>query len=195
MWAVWLLALGGGLLALLAVPADVSLEMERVQTLKLKLGFRWLFIRVRHELDPAGPRRQSESKPRTRGAPPSFRTLVAVGRVPGLWAAARRFLRRLAASVSVLQVAGRVRLGAGDPADTGRLWGLAAPGVFWLNRSPRVQVSLEPDFASAGLTGTLGGTLRLYPARLAYALASAVFSITTVRLLLAISRSRRGAVR
>jgi hypothetical protein len=198
MWALWLLIPAGGLVALLAVPADVSLEVEREERLRVRLGFRWLFVRLRHELDPTTLGRSGERKPRKEKAKPagmtrsirSIRRIRAAGRVPGLWKAARRFLRRAASSVRPVEVAGRLRVGIGDPAETGRLWALAAPAALWLARRPWSDVTVEPDFSGAGVTGTLGGTLRLYPGRLVYAVLSTVLSPTAIRLALAVARNR-----
>ena len=189
MWTILLVALLIAFLALLFVPADLSLKMERRQTFKVKLGFRWLFIHVQRELATTRPKAKTKQKRRWRSSTP-LRTLTAVGKVPGLWAGTRRFVRRLARSVRVLGMEARMHVGTGEPADTGRLWALVSPAVLWCNRQSWVDVGVEPDFYRACLTGTLEGTVRLYPARLAYSVGSVVFSIMTFRVVLAILRSR-----
>ena len=189
MWTILLVALLIAFLALLFVPADLSLEMERRRTFNVKLGFRWLFIHVQRELATTRPKK-AKTKQKRRGSSIPLRTLTAVGKVPGLWTGTRRFVRRLARSVRVLGIEARMRVGTGDPADTGRLWALVGPAVLWFNRRSWVDVGVEPDFCRACLTGTLEGTVRLYPARLAYSVGSVVFSIMTFRVVLAILRSR-----
>ena len=191
MWTILLLALFLTFLALSFVPVDVSLEMERKRALSVKLGFRWLFVDLRRELTRTHPKARSErERPHRPRFPTLLRTFAEIRKVPGLWAAVRRLVVRLASSVRVLEVTGRMRLGTGDPADTGRLWALVGPLVLWCNHWSPFDVGVEPDFSDACLTGTLGGTVRLYPARLAYSVSSVMFSITTVRLVLAVVRSR-----
>ena len=189
MWLMSLVALWIALLLVLFVPADLSLELERRPTFHVRVGFRWLLFRVRRDLAPTRSRFKNQPR-RLRLGPIPLRTLIAVGKVPGLWASARRFARRLARSVRVLQIRGRVRLGTGDPADTGRLWALVGPATLCCNRPTWIDVALEPDFSKVCLTGTVEGTFRLYPARLAYSLGSLIFSVVTMRLVLAVMRSR-----
>ena len=191
MWTILLLALSLTFLALLFVPVDVSLEMERKRALSVKLGFRWLFIHLRRELTRTHTKARSErERPHRQRFAIPLRTFAEVGKVPGLWAAVRRLVVRLASSMRVLEVAGRMRLGTGDPADTGRLWALVGPVVLWCNHWSPFDVGVEPDFSNACLTGTLGGTVRVYPARFVYGIGSTVFSVTTIRLVLAVMRSR-----
>lgn len=59
-----------------------------------------------------------------------------------------------------------LRLGLGDPADTGRLWGLLGPLSALLARCPHSHFTLEPDFVDAVLQVEGSGTLRVIPLRL-----------------------------
>ena len=191
MWTIAILALVVAFAALLFVPADVSLQVERRRRFKTKLRFHWLFIQVERDLGSTRPNLNADSRLRPRrphGIP--LRTLTAAGKVPGLWASGQRLVAGLARSVRILRLSARIQFGTGDPSDTGRLCGLASPLLLWCNQRPGFDMCLLPDFSNSGLTGALGATLRLHPARFAYGVGSAVLSITTVRLLAAVIGSR-----
>ncbi len=98
MWLMSLVALWIALLLVLFVPADLSLELERRPTFHVRVGFRWLLFRVRRDLAPTRSRFKNQPR-RLRPGPIPLRTLIAVGKVPGLWASARRFARRLVVPV------------------------------------------------------------------------------------------------
>jgi hypothetical protein len=190
MWAALLFVLFG-LGALLFVPAEVSLEVKRTRTFSLVLGLRWFVVRLRRELFTNVPKRKSRvEKVARRRMRLSARTFVSVVRVPGLSTLFRILLARLAASVRLIRFAGWLRLGLGDPADTGRMWALASSLVLLANRCPRVEFGLEPEFSGPCLHGVLSGTIRFYPFRFAYGIASTLFSATAIRVALAVLRTR-----
>jgi len=165
---VWLFVAAGvlaALVGLLAAPIHLSVRLEREACWGGRVMVRWLFVQFSRDL--AGPRPGPGPRKPSRTRPSRFRwkTVRTVLRVPGLLPWAGRFLVRLYRAVRLDRLSVSLRIGLGDPADTGRLFGLLAPAVLWCGRWPRLDVGLEPDFALGAVTGRAEGVLRLYPAR------------------------------
>lgn len=58
------------------------------------------------------------------------------------------------------------RLGAGDPAETGRLWAILGPLSGWLQAQRSCTIALVPDFDNAVFEGGASGRLGFAPVRL-----------------------------
>jgi hypothetical protein len=58
------------------------------------------------------------------------------------------------------------RIGLGDPADTGQLWGLLGPASPWLATRETTVIELEPDFTEAAFALDGEGVIRLIPLQL-----------------------------
>jgi len=185
-----------GLLALalgtLAVPVDVEVRRPgRGLPTSVRIG--WLAGRL--EWEPAGgeerpaeaegpaPEEEAEEEPeedeRARRRGPKLRDVVTALRTPGLGRAVGRLLSRLSGAVRLRRAAASVRLG--DPADTGRLWGLVGPVVATLPARWRDRVDLQPDFSpgAADVAGRLRG--RVVPLRLVAAALGFVLSPPVIR--------------
>jgi hypothetical protein len=59
-----------------------------------------------------------------------------------------------------------MRLGLGDPADTGRLWALVGPLSAAAQNLPGAHVRIEPEFMDSVLEVRADGQLRLVPLQL-----------------------------
>jgi hypothetical protein len=59
-----------------------------------------------------------------------------------------------------------MRLGMGDPADTGRLWALLGPLNAAADNLRHAEVQIEPDFADSSLEFQFDGRLRVVPLQL-----------------------------
>lgn len=193
-----------GLLALalgtLAVPVDVEVRRPgRGLPTAVRIG--WLAGRV--EWEPAGgeerpaeegpaPEEEAEEEPeeeeRARRRGPKPRDVLTALRTPGLGRAVGRLLSRLSGAVRLRRAVASVRLG--DPADTGRLWGLVGPVVATLPARWRDRIDLRPDFSpgTADVAGRLRG--RVVPLRLVAAALGLVLSPPVIRAGWRIVRSR-----
>ena len=131
MWTVVASILG--LLAILAIPLQLAFRVERVAALSGQVTIRWLFglVRVRIPIPlqraPARPEAApARTRPtRNRGAG-RFNPFAAL-RLPEFRRRVYRFAGDLLRSTHMHQLCLRMRLGLGDPADTGRLWALVGP--------------------------------------------------------------------
>lgn len=165
--------LTGLLVLLLAVPVDAAFRFTGIEAFAGQIGVRWLFglVRFRIGLPGAAKAKPLKPKPRWRAAT-ARRKAAARGRRPNVLAALRQapFRRRLYRLVKdVLRATHarglylHVRLGLGDPADTGRLWAFVGPlNALALNlRNAEIQV--QPEFVDPVFEFETHGRFRLIP--------------------------------
>ena len=168
-------ALLGGLLALLAVPLEIAFQLDRVEALEGHVSFRWLFGLVRVRLavprvrpTPPGP------APKPRPARERRRRKAGAGAARGFavlrQAAFRRRVQRLLAdlvrAIDVRRLRLLVRLGLGDPADTGFLWALLGPLGAAVGSLRGAEVRIEPEFMESVLELHSRGRVRVIPLRI-----------------------------
>jgi len=87
-----------------------------------------------------------------------------------------RFVSDVWQSVHKQNVRLLVRLGLGDPADTGRLWAVLGPLSGVLARLRDIRIAIEPDFLDATLEVDSSGTIRMIPLRIAIIVLGLFFS-------------------
>jgi hypothetical protein len=169
------------LLLLLAVPVDLAFRCRGIEDLDAQLRLGWLFGLVRLELrwprpGRRRPRRRRKPAPAPAKQPRSRRSRgLALLRQDAFRRRLWRLLRDLLRALRVHDLALHLRLGLGDPADTGRLWAVIGPLGAWLQARRNVQLDIEPEFVDAVLEFDARGRLRLIPLQtLALALAFAL---------------------
>lgn len=158
---------------LLAVPVGVAFRVQGPKEFVGQLTVSWLFGLVRFGIpvpwsagrrSPAASERtrsgRSRPKRRARGAGGRF---MAVMSDRAFRSRALRLVSDLARAARFEQLALRLRLGLGDPADTGRLWALLGPLGAAVGNLRDAQVRLEPDFAEPALEFQAQGRCRLLP--------------------------------
>lgn len=180
-------ALLGLVLLLLAVPVDLEVRLEGIDPLEGQVGIGWLFGLLRFRIPiPGAGRPEPEPETRPKEAPQRPR---ARGRSRNALAALRpaefrgriyRLIRDVVRAVHVRRLSLRVRLGLGDPADTGRLWALMGP-LDALARMGNAEVRIEPDFVDPVLEFEIDGRVRLVPLRLIALAVAFVLSPPTIR--------------
>ncbi len=171
-----------GLLLLLAVPVEVAFRVRGIDALGGQIAVRWLFGLVRFRVvvpDAARPsaRRSREKPPVSKREKKSTQR----GRRGGALAVLRqsafrqrliRLARDLARAAHFHELGLRMRLGLGDPADTGRLWAIVGPLSVAAQRICNARVCIEPAFMEAVLDFDAHGRMRVVPVHL-FALAIA----------------------
>ncbi len=179
-----------GLVALLAVPVDVVFRLQGVEALAGRLTIRWLFGLVRVRVPVPGARKPS-AEPKAAGKRPRRRTRGGRARILAVLRQApfRRRVHRLVADLLRAAHLGRlrlrVRLGLGDPADTGRLWAVVGPLGAWAEALPGADVRIEPEFVDPVLDLDARGRLRVVPLRIVALAVSFALSPASIRAWLA----------
>ena len=164
--------LAGLVLLLLAVPVDVSFGLEGIEELRGQIAIGWLFGLVRFRIpvpraSKPPPEREAEPKVAKVRARPEARgrgtRVLAVLRQAGFRQRVYRLAKRLVGAAHLQELRLRMRLGLGDPADTGRLWAVVGPLSAAAQNLRNAQVWIEPDFVDSVLEFKAHGRLVLVP--------------------------------
>jgi hypothetical protein len=146
----------GLVVLLLAVPIDVAFRFQGIASFTGEIAIRWLFGLVRFRIRVPGltKPKQSEPGPESRAAKarakPEARgrraNALAVVRQAAFRRRVYRFAKDLVRAVHAHQLYLRMRLGLGDPADTGRLWAFVGPLNALVQNLPCAEIRVEPEF-------------------------------------------------
>ncbi len=160
-----------GLAGLLAVPLGVAFQLEGIEAFQGRLTIRWLFglVRVRVAVPgarrpPAAPAAEPEParKRARRGARGGGARFLAVLRQAPFRRRVHRLVGDLVRVVRVRRLRLRMRLGLGDPADTGRLWAVVGP-LTAASQGLGADVRIEPEFVDPVLEFRARGRVRVVP--------------------------------
>ncbi|UFS61565.1 hypothetical protein LOH54_07800 [Sulfurimonas sp. HSL-3221] len=146
------------LLALLATPVELSLQLEKEETFDYRARLHWCFGLVSVDLTGLAKKAATvkKAKRKKRKTQPS--------KFPGGSVSAQsvtRLLRGLRRSLQVRELSLHGRIGLGDPACTGMLMGLLQPLLL-----PARQMSLVADYEEAVFEGRFSARVRLVPLRI-----------------------------
>jgi hypothetical protein len=193
-FVLFLLAVLCALLLALAVPLTVAFRIDRVTEVKGQVIFRWLFGVARLRIgipSPAkgGPRHKKRpAKKAGKGKPRYAMRGVALLRQPAFRRRIVRFMKDLLRAVHARDLYLRLRIGLGDPADTGRLWGLLGPIAGIAASLHSAEVRIEPEFTAPVLELESHGEFHLIPLQI---IAIAITFAGPSAILLAWRRLRR----
>jgi hypothetical protein len=155
-------------LLLLGLPVRVAFRLERTQAFSARIAVHALFgvvrLRVRIPEGRQAPRPEKPEKTHQGSEPTRPRPPV----LGLLWQAAfRQRLYRLVADVAraahLHRLRLRMRLGLGDPADTGQLWAIVGPLNALAQNLPDADVRIEPEFLDPVCEFRMRGRLLLVP--------------------------------
>jgi hypothetical protein len=165
--------LSGLAITLLTIPIDLAFKLERIQQICGHVNIRWLFGLVRFRINIPGSGKTSKGEipgqPRKPGSTKKTKKPFGTGH---LFTALKQsaFRRRLFQFVKDLlrathphEVFLRLRIGLGDPADTGQLWALAGPVAAMASSIRSVAVCIEPEFMDSTFEIRSQGKFRLVP--------------------------------
>lgn len=168
---------------LLAMPVTLTYQFSWKETPSANLRLNWAFGLVRADVSPdlAKPAPDKPDAARKKAA----RRGKSTGKKTNVMAAIRQplFRRRILRFVSDVwraihkkNVRLLVRLGLGDPADTGQLWAVLGPLSGMLARLRDIRIAIEPDFLDSTLDVDSSGTIRMIPLRIAIIVLGLLFS-------------------
>ena len=158
------------LLVLLTVPISVAFRMDRIKEINGHVIFHWLFGLVRFRIGipravkavtrhPKKPR--EKTKKRKQGG--NVRVVIALLKQSAFRRRAIRFIKDLLCAAHARDLYLRLRIGLGDPADTGRLWGFLGPVAGIVTNLRSAEVRIEPEFMAPALEVESHGEFRLIP--------------------------------
>ena len=181
---LWLVIVLLVLLALLSVPVDLSYRLNVRTGVEGRATIGWLFGLIRIPI-PLGKKTAKKKPAKTRQTQKPKKVKTSKGRRVFLsgdfWQWLRRLLRKVLGRVEIYKLFLRIRLGLGDPADTGRLWALAGPVAAILATIPLADVRIEPNFMDAEFVVESEGQMRVYPIRIIATVVATALSPATWR--------------
>ena len=159
---------------LLAMPLTLTYQCSWKRTLSADLRLNWAFGLVRADVSPdlAKPApdrpRAADKKAGRRGKPKGRNTnFMAAIRQTSFRRRMFRFVSDMWRAIKKKDVRLLVRLGLGDPADTGQLWAALGPLSGMAARLRDIRIAIEPDFLDSTLEVDSSGTIRMIPLQLA----------------------------
>jgi hypothetical protein len=202
---VWILATVLGVLlffvALLAIPVDVAFNLEKDEGFKPRVRVKWLFGLVGKDMGdrkkPPEEERLAEKKPKKekpkkeKKKKRNIKPVLAVLRTRGLFRKLLLFIRGVFQTLSVRHLRLSLRVGLGNPADTGLLLALIGPTMVHAAPFSKVDIQLEPDFYEASIRGHCEADIRAVPLRLVGHFLLFAVSPTTIRAIMRMLAARR----
>lgn len=176
------------LVLLLAVPFDVAFRLRGMQEFSGQVTVGWLYGLLRFRIpvnDASKPRKPR--KPRTAAGRRTWkrgRKSTGGGKGRDFFSVLRRadfrreiyrLVKDICRAVDLHELGFRMRLGLGDPADTGRLWAFVGPLNAAAQSLRNARIVIEPEFMEAVIEFDTNGRFRIVPLRfLALAVAFAL---------------------
>ncbi len=157
----------------LAVPVTLTYQLSWKQTLSAQLKLNWAFGLVRADVSPDTGKPETE-KPEAalesagwwRKSERKKTNFIAAIREPGFRRRMLRFVSDVWRAIQKKNVRLMVRMGLGDPADTGQLWAVIGPLSGMLACARDATVVIEPDFLGSTFDVDSSGTVRVIPLQL-----------------------------
>lgn len=178
-------------LLLLAVPFDVAFKLQGMRRLSGQVTITWLYGLLRFRIPvndtntprtprparPAASSRRTLRRKRPRSDSGKGRNFLAALREAEFRRQIYRLARDIYRAVNLHELRFRMRLGLGDPADTGRLWAFVGPLNVAAQNLRNARIVIEPEFMEAVFEFDTQGRFRIVPLQLlalAVAFASSV---------------------
>lgn len=171
------------LVALLAIPLTLTFQVSWQEVFRNDAELTWAFGLVRKRILPAKLKNvASKSEKPDRRTRRSWRSSYTK---PKILSALRQkdFRRRITRLVGDVwhavhkeDVKMRLRIGLGDPADTGQLWAVLGPVSGMLGSVQDVSVKIEPEFIDETLELVGNGSIRIIPLQIIYLAAAFMLS-------------------
>ena len=180
---------------LLAMPVTLTYQFSCKETPSANLRLNWAFGLVRADVSPDlakhGPDKPDATRKKAarRGKSTGKKNFMVAIRQAPFRRRMLRFVSDLWRTIHKKNVQLLVRLGLGDPADTGRLWAVLGPLSGMLARLRDIRVTIEPDFLDATLEVDSSGTIRMIPLQIAIIVFGLLFSPPIWRGLMSMRRS------
>jgi len=179
------------LIILLIVPIDLIFNISKRDNIESRVRIGWLFGLIGKDIS-VGRKQAKVKGNKEKKKKRSVKPLLAVVRTRGFLKRLLRFIRDIIRRIEIRNLHVNLNLGLADPADTGFLFAAVTPLlIFVAVRKPIIDINIQPDFDQEKLSGYANGELRVYPIKFIKPLLLFIFSLTTLRAVKTIIKSRR----
>lgn len=160
--------------ALLTVPVTLIYQVSWRQAYKGKMTLYWLFGLVRIQLPIAKTEKTDEErktatrKKRVKKSSATKSNPVAAIRQKNFRQRIFRFIRDLWLAIHKQHLSFQVRIGLGDPAETGQLWAFIGPLSGMLACVQEASIEIKPEFVDTVFELDSSGNIRFIPIQMIY---------------------------
>jgi hypothetical protein len=162
------------LVALLAAPVTLTYQVSWQQAYQGKMTLYWLFGLVRIQFPIAETEKTAEErktairKKRVKKSSAIKSNPIAAIRQKNFRQRIFRFIRDLWQAIHKQNLSFRVRIGLGDPADTGQLWAIIGPLSGMLACVQEASIEIKPEFVDTVFELDSSGNIRFIPLQMIY---------------------------
>ena len=163
------------LIAILAIPVTFTFDVSWRDAVRNDSRLEWAFGLVRVKIPSSEPKaiapEQKETEKKSGGSRRSSRekwNVAAAVRLRGFRRRIIRFVRDAWQAVRKNDLRMRVRIGLGDPADTGQLWAVVGPVAAVMANAREASITVEPDFFNSTFELDGSGSVRFIPLQMVY---------------------------
>ncbi|MFO7593763.1 MAG: DUF2953 domain-containing protein [Pseudomonadota bacterium] len=177
------------IIALLTIPVALSFQLTWQQAFHGSLKVNWLFglVRIPVTLPITGTAKTKGQTRHKSRAPRKKQNLGNLFRQKPLRRRAFRFIRDFWRAIDKRGLSLHLRVGLGDPADTGQLWAFVGPLAALASNTREASIRFEPDFFDTAFEMQSSGEIRFVPLYLIYLTLGLLLSAPVIR---AIKQSR-----
>jgi len=176
------------LIIVLLIPVDLIFNISKRDHKESGVRIGWLFGFIGKDIRARSKKAKVKVKKKKRSVKP----FLAVVRTRGFLKHFVQFIRDIIRRIEIRNLHVNLNLGLADPADTGFLFAAVTPLlIFVAVRKPIIDINIQPDFDQEKLSGYAKGELRVYPIKFIKPLLLFIFSLTTLRAVKTIIKSRR----
>ena len=187
MWVViTLVSLAALIILFLCIPLDLVFRANVDGKPKFSLSLIWFFGLFTTHLTPPGKKSEEKRLTISEGKPGDWlhrlRMTYEILQTKGLFKQLVSFLRKTFKQIKVRELAGNLKIGLDNPADTGLLFAFIAPLNLAINYFLPNPIKVEPLFTGESfITGYLYGAIRLWPIQLAASIIGLAVSLPVLR--------------
>lgn len=162
------------LIALLAIPVTLTYQVTWRQAFQGDVTLQWLFGLVRLQLPLRQPKipsssainvTQDEHKKSSSG---NKSNPIAAIRQKSFRQRMIKFIRDFWHAIQKHNLTLRIRIGLGDPADTGQMWAIIGPVSGMLATIEQASIEIEPEFIDSVFELDSSGNVRIIPLQMIY---------------------------
>lgn len=173
---------------LLCVPLDLKFVWDSLQKPPGRFRLKWFFGALGRDIQKGAPkpeRKEKAKKERAGGATKNLngiRDFIEIVRIKGLFRQLARLIKDLFKQIKLKNFTGSIRVGLGDPADTGFLFAIVNSALPFLDNLAN-KASVQPVFEGDSIfEAHLKGMVRLQPIKFTLPFARFIFSPVGIKL-------------
>lgn len=178
------------LVLLLAVPVELVFAIKRSDEISTNVKVKWLFGLIRFSVNKPGtsaaqPKKTTKAdtmiKTKQQKTTTSSSNLIVALKQSAFRRRVYRFVKDLLRATHSRDIFLRLRIGLGDPADTGRLWIFLGPMAAIAANTGDAVIRIEPEFINPAFEIDGRGAFRLMPLEFIALVIAFMLSPSTLR--------------